>query len=85
MFCFELCRDRVSSIELSPSSSFGCFARPTGEGISSFDNTLKSIEVNLNHHFIIFINCTPVGLSPLISISKCNSVIVYSVNDKNNI
>ena len=37
--------------------------------ISSFDNMQDLIE-------IAFINCTPMGLSPMISISKCNSVIV---------
>ena len=46
--------------------------------ISSFDNMQDLIEIDL----LAFINCTPMGLSPLISISKCNSVVVHSYENE---
>ena len=41
-----------------------------------FDNVRESIQINLEKDYYTFINCTPMGLSPLISLSKCHSVIV---------
>ena len=61
----DLSRDHVNSIKMSPSTSLRCFTFPTG-----MDNARDLIEINLK--IIAFINCMPMGLSPLISISKSN-------------
>ena len=45
--------------------------------ISDLDNARDLIEIDLKKDNC-FYNCPPMGLSPLISISKSNSVIVYN-------